>query len=296
MSMKLKYSYVKYLAILIPVMAAWFVLIILPNLQIFVLAFQKWNGFSKVRKPIGWQNFQVVLGDPNFTSDLVNTILYVLFLFAVQTVLSLCLALVLRRNTAQNHFFRTFFFLPLVFSSVMVGLTWSYMYDANLGIINQLLCAAGLTGFKNFNWMGDPTRGVFAVVMVHIWANVGYPLTILTAGLSTIPETLYEAAEVEGAKPRQSLRHITLPLLMPTILRLTLLTFSTGAMAFDYVLLLGAPGMRAPFDTLSVGIYKGLTSTNLGLPAVKGVVLGIILMVVFLIQFVITRRVEDSIN
>lgn len=225
-----------------------------------------------------------------------NTLNYILFLFVIQTTLSILLALILKKNTVHNKFYRTFFFLPLVFSSVMVGLTWSYMYDPNLGILNQILNLLGMHGFNGFDWLGTSTRGVLCIVIVHIWANIGYPITIITAGLLTIPETLYEAAEVEGATPLQVFKRITFPLLLPTLLRITLLTFSTGAMAFDYVLLLGSAALPSPFDTWAVSMYKGIAGTNLGISATTGVMLGVILMFVFLVQFIVTKKVEDSIN
>lgn len=291
-----RYSYLKYLLLMLPTLVVWFVLTIYPNLEVFVLSLFKWNGISRRKTYVGFQNFQTIFYDPNFKDTVRNTLLYVLFLFLVQTVLSVVLTMVLRRNTSHSKFFRTLFFLPLVLSSVTVGLTWSYMYDPNLGILNNLFTSLGLSGFNGFDWLAMPGRAIFFIVMVHIWANIGYPITILTAGLQTIPETLYEAATVEGATSMQTFRGVTLPLLMPTLLRLTLLTFSTGAMAFDYILLMGSTGQRTPFDTWSVGIYKGLNGTNLGISAANGVLLAFILFAVFAIQYVVTRRVEESVN
>lgn len=291
-----KYGYLRYLLYILPSLIAFFIFGIYPNLQVFPLAFYKWNGVSKTKTFVGWQNFTSGFSDPNFTQVLLNTIFYVLFLFLVQTVVSIVLAITLKKNTTHNKYFRTLFFLPLVFSTVMVGLTWGYMYDPNLGVLNQLLVKIDLKNFDGFDWLIDPTRAIFSIVLVHIWHNIGYPITILTAGLQTIPETLYEAANVEGANSAQSFSFITLPLLLPTLLRITLLTFATGAMAFDYVFIIGSTGAATRFDTLAVSMYRGLTGQNLGAPATMGVILGILLFMVFMVQYVITKKVEDAIN
>lgn len=292
-----RYGYLKYFFLILPSLIAFFVLGVYPNLQVFSLAFYRWNGVSKRKIFVGLQNFETFLNDPLFLQGLMNTVNYVLFLFLIQTVISVALAVILRKNSTHNKFFRTFFFLPLVFSSVMVGLTWGYMYDPNLGILNNLFSAIGFKGMEGFNWLGEPTRAILCIVLVHIWANIGYPLTIITAGLQTIPDTLYEAAEVEGANPFQTFTGVTLPLLMPTLLRITLLTITTGAMAFDYVFLMGSStGVAAPFNTWSVSIYQGLRGNNWGIPSAQSVVLALILFAIFMVQYVVTKRVEDSIN
>ncbi|MCD9026189.1 carbohydrate ABC transporter permease [Cohnella silvisoli] len=296
-SLRKKLSTYKYVLIMLPGLIVWFVLSIWPHLEVFPQAFYKWNGYSPNKVFVGWQNFETFYRSSAFKDGLLNTVLYVLFLFVIQTVLSVFLAVVLKRNTRQNRFFRTFFFLPLVFSSVMVGLTWGYMFDPNLGMLNQIFSALGIKSLESFNWLGEPVRAIFCIVMVHIWANIGYPLTILTAALQTIPEDLYEVSEIEGATSMQQFRKVTLPLLMPALLRITLLTVVTGALAVDYILILGSSvGSANEFDTWAVKIYQGLLGSNLGLPSAIGVFLGAILFIVFLIQYVVTKKVEDSIH
>lgn len=184
----------------------------------------------------------------------------------------------------------------MVLSSVTVGLTWTYMYDANLGILNELLVWLGLDGMKGFNWVGlERVRSLASIVFIHIWHNLGYPITILTASLVSVPETLYEAAEVEGAYPFQVFFRVTLPLIMPGISTILLLTTITGAQAFDYVFLMSGTGAGAVYDTFAVGIYRDLMSNpNLGIPAAKGIMLGITVAIVVIFQFRFSRRVEKT--
>ena len=149
---------------------------------------------------VGLQNFREVFLDPHLKIVILNTFIYIFSLLILQTAIALCLTLVLHRNTRINKFFRTLFFSPLVLSGAVVGLTWGYMYDTNLGMINSLLGAAGLQSLQQ-NWLGIAGVSVLCVVLVHIWQNLGYPLTMMLAGMNNIPKNLYEVAQVEGAGP-----------------------------------------------------------------------------------------------
>lgn len=282
---------------IVPLVVFWFVFGLLPNVHLFYVAFFNWNGVSKVKIFTGLQNFKDVLNDIQIPRVVMNTVLYVLFLLVIQTVFALILAFALRKNTRKNIFFRTLFFLPLVLSTTVVGLTWGYMYDANLGMINTLLESVGLKSLQQ-NWLGVVVLSVFCVVMVHIWQNIGYPLTMLLAGMTGISRTLSEAASVEGASEGQIFFHITMPLLLPTLMRIILLTIVTGAIAFDYVFILSGGGSSTnaqPFDTIAAYMWRNIFSTyNYGKPAAISVFLSLTIFIVYIIQFFVTKRIEES--
>ena len=291
---------VKYLLYVIPVTLIWVLFSLWPNILMFITGFFKWNGISPQKTFVGLQNFRDAFLDPHLKMVILNTFIYIFALLVLQTVIALGLTLVLHKNTRTNNFFRTLFFSPLVLSGAVVGLTWGYMYDTNLGMINSLLGAMGLQNFQQ-NWLGLAGVSVLCVVLVHIWQNLGYPLTMMLAGINNIPQNLYEVAQVEGAGPFQTFRHVTLPLLMPTLLRIMLLTITTGALAFDYIFVLTSQGGSysgsSPIDTLSVYIYRNLTATsNIGKPAALGVLLSVVLFFVYFVQDFVTRRVEDRIQ
>lgn len=292
-----RYGVYKRLFYIVPLVVFWFVFGLLPNVHLFYVAFFNWNGVSKVKIFTGLQNFKDVLNDIQIPRVVMNTILYVLFLLVIQTVFALILAFALRKNTRKNIFFRTLFFLPLVLSTTVVGLTWGYMYDANLGMINALLELMGLKSLQQ-NWLGVVVLSVFCVVMVHIWQNIGYPLTMLLAGMTGISRTLSEAASVEGASEGQIFFHITLPLLAPTLMRIILLTIVTGAVAFDYVFILSGGGSSTnaqPFDTIAAYMWRNIFSTyNYGKPAAISVFLSLTIFIVYIIQFFVTKRIEES--
>lgn len=281
----IKNKHLKYLVFILPSLIGFYIFSIHPNLWVYSLSFNKWNGVSK-KIWVGWQNYEIIFKDPKFMQSVKNTVLYIVLLLVGQTIIAIGLSVILSKNNMQNKFFRTFFFLPIVLSSVTVGLTWQYMYDGNIGMINQIFVSLGNVSMKGFNWIGeDATRSIICIVFIHIWHNLGYPLTILTASISGIPTMLYEAAAVEGANPFQVFWKITLPLIMPSVFTLLLLTTITGAQAFDYVYIMSGSMVSSRFDTFAVSLYKDLANgSNLGIPAAKGIMLGIILMIVIIFQ------------
>jgi len=291
-----EYRYLKFLLFIVPAFGTWFIFALWPNLEIFYLAFYKWNGISKVKTFVGFDNFNNLFLDPSLPKAILNTAFYVLFLFMIQNIIAVLLAVILKRNTGSNNFFRTLFFSPLVLSTVMVAMTWGYMYDPNLGVINNVLGSIGLKSLQ-VDWLGASGRAILCIVLVHIWHNMGYAITLILAGLQTIPDTLYEAADVEGSNRVNTFFNITLPLLLPTLLRVSLLTIIGGALAFDYVYTLGGSMTVSEFDTLAVYMFRVMNyGVNVGRPSTVGVLIACIIFIVFLMQFVLTKKVEDSYN
>lgn len=293
-----KKKHLKYVFLIIPVLIVWFILSIYPHIEVIPLSLFKWSPISSKKEFVGLHYFELM-----FTVQwedtlrmLLNTVLYVMYLFVIQTILALSLAMVLRKNTRHNRFFRALFFLPMVLSSTMVSLTWSYMYDPNLGILNNLLANLGVDGFPGHNFFKPDSIALLCIVLVHIWANIGYPITLITSGLQTISGDLEEAAKLDGATPWQTFWKVTFPLLLPTLLRITLLTLTTGSMAVDYILMMGSRGADMTFDTWSVAIYKGITNdSTYGMVSAQSVILFILMIVFSLVQYRATKKVEDEI-
>lgn len=284
----------KYVLLVIPSIFLLALFSIYPNIAVFPLSLYKWSPLSSAREFVGFHNFRIM-----FTVKLEetleqagNTLIYIAGLFFIQTILSLVLSLALQKNTKKNNFFRAYFFLPMVFSSTMIAMTWNFMYDPNLGIINNILGFFGVKGFPGVNLMDESWKTVLLVVAVHIWANLGYPLMILASGLSTISDDLSEAAALDGANRWQMFTKITFPLLLPTICRMTLLTISTGAMATDYMYMVGVSNGQTWASAMYTRTMGGL---DYGEISAAGVLLFIVLAVTSAVQFVTMRKVEDKI-
>lgn len=288
----------KYVLALIPSIFLLILLGIYPNIAVFPMSLYDWSPIRSEKIYVGLKNFRLMftVGLEDTLKMAGNTAVYVLGLLVIQTILSLILALALQKNTRKNKFFRAYFFLPMVFSATMVNMTWSFMYDPNLGIINNILAMLGVKGYPGVNFFAEDWRAVILIVLVHIWHNIGYPLTILTSGLNTISEDLSEAAKIDGASEWQTFKSITFPLLLPTVFRLALLTITTGAMATDYVVMLGSRANGMSFDTWSATMYKlTLGSTDYGAVSASGVVLFFILATASVIQFLGMRKVENKV-
>lgn len=288
----------KYVLCILPIAIIYAVFMYYPRLAILPMSLYDWSPIRSTKEFVGLQNFEMlfVVRKYDTFAYMGNTLLYVAGLFVLQTIMALILALALQKNTRRNKFFRTYFFLPMVLSSTMVSLTWTYMYDANLGIINNILGAFGIKGFPGFDFFANNARAVLLIVLVHIWANMGYPLMIITSGINTVSEELSEAAKIDGATNWQAFTKITFPLMLPTLLRLSLMTITTGAMASDYVVMMGSRGNPKSFDTWGAYMFKKtMMSTDYGEVSAAAVIMFVILLVASLIQFIAMRKVEKSI-
>lgn len=292
-----RHRYLRFALYTLPILIIWFVLSIYPHLEVIPLSFYKWSPMSRNKEFVGLFYYKMLFTH-QWTETrryIVNTMLYVLYLFLLQTVLALLLALILQKNTRHNKFFRALFFLPMIFSSVMVSLTWNYMYDPNLGIINSILGSLGVDGYPGHSFFKPDVMALLCIVIVHIWANIGYPITIYTSGLQTISNDLCEAAKIDGCNIWQNFWKITFPLLLPTLLRTTMLTLTTGAMAYDYVLMMGSRMTMVTFDTWASAIYKGITlDTNYGMVSAKSVLLFVLMVAICLAQYLATKKAEDA--
>ncbi|MBQ8803082.1 MAG: sugar ABC transporter permease [Tyzzerella sp.] len=288
----------KYILVTLPILFFYVLFSIYPNLKVFPMSFYDWSPISSIKTFVGWENYNLLF---NIKRDLTverlgNTLMYVAGLFVIQTILALVLALVLQKNTRKNTFFRAYFFLPMVFSTTMVSMIWAYMYDPNLGIINTILGVFGVEGYPGTDFFAQNAQAILCIVFVHIWANIGYPLTILVSGLNTISGDLGEAAKIDGANNWQTFKSITFPLLLPTLFRLSLLTVTTGTLASDYVVMIGTRTGSVPYETLASWMYKSTAySTNYGMTSALGVIMFIILSIASLVQFVAIQKIENKI-
>lgn len=288
----------RYLMVLVPILIFWFVLHVYPNIAILPNAFVKWNGLSDVKEYVGLRNFRVIFKSEQwFKKCFFNTSAYIIYSVILQTALALLLALVLRKNTRHNNALRTLYFVPIVLSSVAVSLIWQYMYDPNIGFLHNLFQAMKLEKLADFQYLSGRYQWLFFIAVVQIWAGIGVPITLFTAGFQGIPEEIYEASALDGANGWHTFWDVTLPQMTPTILRVMLLTISGAALSFDYVFMLGVEHVEAStsFDTWAVAIYKSmLGNSDYGMVAANSTVLALFMMIICIVQYVATKHAEDN--
>ena len=241
---------------------------------------------------IGLRNYRNLLADPLLWKAMRNTALFLIVGGPLTLGVALAAALLLHSKLARlKGFFRTTFFTPYVTTLVAVAVVFRYLYHPRFGLIGQAL---GWVGIPPIDWLGDPRWAMPAIILLAVWKNFGYATILLVAGLQAIPESLFEAARIDGAGAWQLFRKITMPLLAPTFLFLGVMT-TIGYFQFfaePYVMTGGGGPLNA---TLSVGLlmYKnGFRWWNMGYAAAIAFVLFLVVLALTAIQFRIQKGRE----
>lgn len=239
---------------------------------------------------VGLRNYVRLLADPLLWKAMRNTAFFLFVGGPLTLGVALAAALLLQARVARfKGVFRTIFFTPYVTTLVAVAVVFRYLYHPRFGLIDRVL---GGFGIPPIDWLGDPRWAMPAIVLLAVWKNFGYATILFVAGLQAIPESLYEAARLEGAGPVQTFRKITVPLLAPTFLFLGVMT-TIGYFQFfaePYVMTGGGGPLNA---TLSVGLlmYKnGFRWWSMGYAAAIAFVLFVVVLGLTAIQFRIQKR------
>jgi multiple sugar transport system permease protein len=251
------------------------------------LSMTTWNGFGE-RHFVGLQNFVQQLHDRTFWTVLKNTVYYTILLVPGELICALVVALALNKVRGKLVY-RLFYFMPVVTSSVAVSVVWTWLLNGQFGPINGFL--RQWLGINPPDWLVNPHTVIPAIVAVSIWRGMGFTMVIFLAGLKGIPTTYLEAAEIDGATPFQRFRHITLPLLSPTVLFLSIVSFIGSFQVFDivYVLTAGTPSDAS--QTLVYDIYSlAFVKFQFGAASAVAVMLFVILLVLTLLQMAAQRR------
>jgi multiple sugar transport system permease protein len=237
----------------------------------------------------GLANYAALVRDPLFWIAMRNTFYFVLVGGPLTIGIALAVALLLQSRLARwKGLFRTIYFAPYVTTLVAVAIVFRYVYHPRFGLLDRAL---GLLGIAPIDWLGDPRWAMPAIILLAAWKNFGYAMILFIAGLQAIPESLYEAARLDGAGAWATFRRITLPLLSPTFLFLGVMT-TIGYFQFfaePYVMTAGGP-LNA---TLSVGLlmYKqGFRWWNMGYAAAISFVIFLVILAATSIQFAFARR------
>ena len=208
-------------------------------------------------------NYWELLQNPLFWAALGHTVYFVAVGVPLSMAVSLGAALLLNSPLARcKSFFRTALFAPVVTTVVAVAVVWRYLFNTKYGLANYVL---GLVGIHPVDWLGDPHWAMPAIIVFAVWKNFGYNMIIFLAGLQAVPSDLYEAARIDGASAWQQFRHITLPMLAPTLLMVGILTVSGYFQLFaePYVMTEGGP-LQSTISVLYLMYNEGFKWWNLG--------------------------------
>ncbi|GMA15326.1 sugar ABC transporter permease (plasmid) [Deinococcus metallilatus] len=265
------------------------VFVVLPIVAALVISFTNWNALGSPSW-VGAANYQRLLADPVFWSSLRVTALYTVIYVPLVFAVSLGLALLANQRLPLIGAFRTIFFVPVVLSLVVTGLMWRFIFDEQVGLLNYAL---SLVHLPPRAWLGDVNLALPAIIVVSVWINMGYYMTIFLAGLQDIPREYYEAARIDGAGGWQSFWRITLPLLRPTSLFVLVVTLIGSFQVFDQIWVMTKGGPADATQVTVIYIYKqAFQYLSLGYASAIAFALFLVIFVVSLAQFWLVRK-ED---
>lgn len=262
----------------IPALLLILFFVLWPLIEAFRISFTQWNGYSQDYKYIGIKNYLKLFKDSNFLIAFRNTIIYGFGSTLLQNLLGLAYAVFLNSRFKGHSVVRTFIYMPVMISSLIMGYIIYFFVQYNRGIFNEMI---GVFGMAPLDWMASGTRGVIIITLMNSWQYVGIAMVIYMAGLQNIPQMYLEAAEIDGASPWQRFRHITFPLLLPSISSAVVLNLIGGLKLYDVIISLsgGGPG----FSTHSLASYVSnqyFKAQNAGYSAAVGIFTFLFIMAV----------------
>jgi multiple sugar transport system permease protein len=259
-----------------------------PILATLGISLTSWD-LLRAPELVGLDNYARLVDDKRFLMALRNTTFYTVVSVPAGLALSLGLALALNQSIRGISWIRTMYFLPLVTSAIAVGLVWAWIYSPTSGLLNQLL---GVFGIPTQKWITDPFWAMPAIIAMSIWQGLPANTIIFLAGLQAIPGDYYDAASVDGAGRSGRFRHVTLPLLTPSLFFTGILSLIGSFQVFDQVFVLSRPGK--PTDATITMVYfiyeNGFRNFKMGYASAASWVLFMIVAVLMFVYFRSQRR------
>lgn len=277
---------------LVPTIVLFGAYTVYPIIASYWYSFIEWNGFTAGMRFVGFDNYAAVFADPLFWNSFWLTMLFMVAVVPVRVLGALLLAIILNSpKLPLSTLLRTAFFLPVVTTMAIVGVVMQFIFDPVSGPVNVLLRETGIAP-RGFNFLGDPNLALWTTVAVYVWKGFGITLVYWLAALQTIPRDLYEAARIDGAGPFALLRHITMPLLVPFLIIITLLTIENTLQVFDLVLTMTGGGPFYATEVIEIYIYRwafGASIPQLGYASAAAVVFGLLVCVIGVVQLLGVR-------
>ncbi|MCV7064614.1 sugar ABC transporter permease [Mycolicibacterium farcinogenes] len=257
--------------------------LLLPMLVVIWLSLHRWDLLGPIEY-VGLDNWTSVLTDSAFAGSLAVTLLFVLLVVPTQTVLGLVAATLLARGLPGTGFFRTVYVLPWICAPLAIAVLWKWILAPTDGALSTVLG-------RSVEWLTDPGLALPVVSAVVVWTNVGYVTLFFLAGILNIPADVHNTARTDGAGAWQRFRHITLPMLRPTLFFVLVTGIVSAAQVFDTVYALTAGGPQGRTDLVAHRIYaEAFGAAAVGRAAVMAIVLFVILVGITLLQHIYFRR------
>ena len=281
----------------LPALGLYLLFVLLPIAQAGFYSLFDWNGLKPLSDFVGLGNYQKALADPVFHGAVSHNAVIVLLSLVIQIPFALGLALLLNRDFPGRAVLRLLFFAPYVIAEIIAGIVFQLMLVPN-GMVDQVLESMGL-GFMVQLWLADPDVVMYTLFVIISWKYFGFHMIIMLAGLQNIPREVEEAALVDGASRNQTIRHITLPLLGPTIRVSVFLSIIGALQLFDLVWATTKGGPVNASNTMAIYMYDwGFRRQELGYGSAVAVIIFIIALVLALLyqRCVMSRDIEGALT
>ncbi len=265
------------------------VFLLYPIFRGIQISFYDWKIMLEEQKFIGLANYEALLSDTIFHETFSNTVYFAILTVFLNIVVALLVAVALKNSFHGSNFMRVLFYAPAILSVSVLGIIGIRIWDTQLGIVNFFL--VDLLGFSRISWLGEPSLVIPALAVTTVWWTFGFPMLIFLAGLQGIPEPLYEAAKIDGCGRLQTFRHITLPLLMPTMLFVVVTQFIAHMQVFaqPFIITAGGPGNGS--RTAVMYLYETAWKFfRFGYASAISVVLAVVMIIVSAVLFATMRR------
>lgn len=248
-----------------------------------------WKIMLKDQKFVGLANYQALMNDKMFWEVLSNTGEFMLITVVINVILALFVATGLKHGFFGSNFLRVLFYAPGILSVSVIGIIGIRLWDTQIGIVNYFLTT--ILGGPRIAWLGNPSIVIPALSITTVWWTFGFPMLVFIAGLQNIPEPLYEAAKIDGANPLRTFRHITLPLITPTMLFVVVTQFIAHMQVFaqPYIITGGGPGNASRSATMY--LYETAWKFfRFGYASSISVILALVMIVVTVLLFSLMRQ------
>ena len=269
----------------LPALIGTFVFIIIPIFCSFTLSFCEWDLLNEINF-VGLKNYKEIFTQPIFLQILSNTIVYAISVTFFAVIIPLYIANILNKKIKGAELLKTIYFLPFITPAVVIAIVWGWIFDPNIGLANEVLKT-------NLTWLFDTKLAMPVLIFISVWKLIGYNIVLFLTGFTTINQSLYEAAKIDGAKDCQIFWEITIPLLKPTLYFVTLVTAISSFQVFDLIYVMTSGGPQNSTNIIVYSIYKyAFEYFDIG----KSCALAYILFFIILILAILQKKLSKNDN
>ena len=258
-----------------PAVILFIIFMLIPTINVFKMSLYKWGGYSNNKTFVGLNNFKILMEDMNFFRSFQNTILLIICVTIVTMAFALVFAAILSREKIKGqNFYRIVFYIPNILSVVVISAIFSAIYDPNNGLLNSIIGIFRGNGKPPILWLGEQKLVIYSLAIAMIWQAIGYYMVMYMASMASVPESLYESANLEGAGRVQQFFSITLPLIWTNVrTTLTFFVISSINLSFLFVKALTGGGPDGATEVFLSYMYKqAYTNSSYGYRMAVGVV------------------------